>query len=401
MKLGFASPVSLQLLRHLVAYGDELPPGYQFAPAADWVLELMRRGHHVYLYTTSREIDEPRTFCGDGLTIRIASQRPRGTGRDFFAAERDQLRQLMIADECQIIHAHWTYQFALAALASGIPTLVTIHDLPWKVLAHFRDFHRVARLLMAYTVAQRGLHFTAVSRDAASHFRRYLAPGADITVIPNGLPNALFEMGEQSKRPGGGAPVFATVLQGWSRLKNGEAALRAFHILRRQVPEALLQMYGNDYEIGGPAYRWALRHGIADAVTFKGPLPYSELLKSISLNVDVVVHPSLNEAFSMTGLEALALRKVFVAGKATSGMKEMLDFSACGVLVDVTDPQAIAAEMLRLAQDGSYRDRIAQCGYDRASSRYRLGTVMSQYESLYSRILQARPAAIGAFRSAT
>jgi L-malate glycosyltransferase len=215
------------------------------------------------------------------------------------------------------------------------------------------------------------------------------------------LPDSHFEMGKQSKRPNGAAPMFATILQGWSRLKNGEAALRAFCILRKQVPDTLLQMFGNDYEIGGPAHRWAIRNGIAEGVTFKGPLPYSELLSNISANVDVVIHPSLNEAFSMTALEALALRKVFIAGEATSGMNEMLDSGASGVLVDVTDHQAIAAEMLRLAQDESYRDRMAQRGYDRASSQYRLGTVMNQYESLYCRILQNRPAAIGALRSAT
>lgn len=400
MRLGFASPVSLQLLRPLVEHGDQLPPGYQFAPAADWVRELMRRGHHIFLYTTSREIDAPKTFQGNGLTIRIASQRRRGTGKDLFAAERRQLTEMMVVDGCELIHAHWTYQFSLAALASHIPTLITIHDLPWKVLGHFRDLHRTARLLMAYKVGNNGEHFTAVSQDAARHFRRYLAPWAKITVIPNGLPDSILSMGKNSTRQSTGGIVFASILQGWSRLKNGQAALRAFGVLRHQIPDALLKMYGSDYEKSGPANRWAIQHGLDTGVLFQGPLPYDELLKSVSATVDVVVHPSLNEAFSMTALEALALKKVFIAGEATSGMKEMLDSGAVGILVDVTNPGAIAHAMLRLAQDKSYRDHVAQCGFDRASSLYRLSSVISQYESLYSNILMACPVALGGVHSA-
>ena len=131
MNLGIATPVSLHHSRSLVEDGDKLPRGYLFAPAADWVMELMERGHQVTLYTPpSREIDSPTTFCGNGLRIRIAKLRACGTGRDFFRSERDQLTRMMIEDRCDLIHAHWTYEFALAAIASRIPTLSTIHDPP-------------------------------------------------------------------------------------------------------------------------------------------------------------------------------------------------------------------------------------------------------------------------------
>jgi glycosyltransferase involved in cell wall biosynthesis len=388
MNLGFASPISLQLLRHLVDDGDSLPPGYQFAPSSDWVQELMKRGHHVFLYTTSREVDAPTTFRGEGLTIRIAKQRSRGTGRDLFAIERKQLKEMMSEDGCEVIHAHWTYQFALAALASRIPTLITIHDLPWNVLIHFKDLHRAARLLMAYQVAMRGEHFTAVSNDAASHFKRYLNPRAKITVIPNGLPDSMFQMGAQRKAQPNSDITFASVLQGWTRLKNAKAALEAFGTVRKAVPDAQFQMIGVDYEQGGPAHQWAIRNGLDAGVTFVGPLKYQQLLARIAASVDVIVHPSLNEAFSMTALEALALKKVFIAGKETSGMQEMLDAGNSGMLVDVTNPAAIAEAMASVARDRTFREQVAQRGFDRASSLYRLSAVISRYEAQYSGILK-------------
>ena len=391
MNLGFASPVSLQLLRHLVANGEDLPPGYQFGPAADWVQELVKRGHHVTLYTTAKEIDAPKSFRGDGITIRIAKQRSSGTGRDFFAVEREQLTRMMAENPCEMIHAHWTYQFALAALGTGIPTLVTVHDLPWKVLSHFRDLHRVSRLLMAYEVAARGKHFTAVSSDAASHFHSYFNPWAKIAVIPNGLPDRIFELSGRFSRSDSDETVFATILQGWSRRKNAVAALKAFQIVRNEIPDARLMMFGTDYEERGQAHQWAIQNNLDSGVNFIGVLPYRELLERISAQVDVVVHPSLDEAFSMTALEMLALGKVFIAGRDTPGMSEMLDSGRSGVLVDVRQPEAIARVMIQLSRDKEYRNRIAASAFKRASSCYRLDEAMKQYEDLYSKIIHTSP----------
>jgi L-malate glycosyltransferase len=388
MKLGFASPVSLQRLRHLVVEGDNLPPGYIFAPAADWIQELVRRGHDVTVYTTAPELEAPETFKGDNLTIRVAPQRQKGAARDFFAQERAFLNRMMIEDQCDVIHAHWTYQFALAALYTRIPTLVTIHDLPWNVLRHFRDMHRAARLLMAYEVAFRAKHFTAVSQDAALHFRRYLNPGAEIQVIPNGVSDAAFEMGEQPVSLKRRALTFATILQGWSRQKNATAALRAFQIVKKELQEAQLLMFGMDYEEGGQAHQWAIRSGAEKGVSFVGAIPYMALLKRVREEIDVVVHPSLDESFCMVAAEAMALRKPVIAGKATPGVREVLGFGKGGVLTDVRNPAALARDMVRLARDADYRDSIAKAGHERASSLYRLGPVMAQYEDAYLRMLQ-------------
>lgn len=389
MNLGFASPVSLRLLCHLVADGESLPVGYLFAPSADWVQELMKRGHHVTLYTTSREIDAQKTFRGDNLTIRIAPARPSGSGRDMFAAERSHLQQMMCEDQCQLIHAHWTYEFALAALDSNVPTLITIHDLPWNVLRHFRDMYRVARLVMAYEVAFRGKHFTAVSEDGALHFRRYLNPRAEVRVIPNGLPNAIFAMGQQSLPRDDKRITFATILQGWSQQKNATAALKAFQSVQRVVPGAQLLMFGSGYERDGFAQQWAIQQKLDTGVTFAGALPYRELLKRVSEEVDIIVHPSLNETFSMTVLEGMALKKPVVVGKSTPGMSEMLGCDGGGILVNMKDPAAIAEAMVKLAQNADYRNCVAQAGYDRASTRYRIDAVMMQYGQIYRELVRS------------
>jgi len=260
--------------------------------------------------------------------------------------------------------------------------LTTIHDLPWNVLRYFRDRSRAVRLLIAYLVAMRCHRFTAVSEDAAAHFRRYLKPGADIEVIPNFLSDNIFEIGPTaaaSDRP----LTFATILQGWTRRKNATAALKAFQIVLRAAPESRLIMMGTDYEQDGPANRWARHHGLDAGVTFAGLLPYKQMLRRVCDEVDVVLHPSLDEAFSMTVLESMALAKPVIAGRDTPGIRQALLDGGAGVLTDVRDGQSIASAMLTLITDSSLRQRVAQSGYQHVASTYRKDLIVPQYESVY------------------
>jgi glycosyltransferase involved in cell wall biosynthesis len=386
MRLGFASPISLHLMKDLVAEGDSLPIGYEFAPAVDWVRLLLRRGHEVTVYTTAKDVEKAEKFHGDRLTIRIAKQRVWGTGKDLFGAERRQLTAMMKEDQCDVIHAHWTYEFALASLASGIPTLVTVHDLPWNVLRFFKDKFRTAKLLVAYAVAFRGKYFSAVSTDAAAHFRHYFAPWAHVEVISNGLPDAVFEMSDPLQDASSLMHSFCTILRGWSARKNAEVALQAFGLLRVNVADASLIMFGKDYEAGGPAEVWAKENSLSDGVVFVGELPYRQLLERINREAGILVHPSLDESFSMAAAEAMALRKPVIAGEATPGVREVLNYGQAGILVDMTKPDAVAAEMTRLATDKAYYWKFASLGYQRASSTYRTEAVFGQYENLYTRI---------------
>jgi glycosyltransferase involved in cell wall biosynthesis len=267
-------------------------------------------------------------------------------------------------------------------MATGIPMLTTIHDLPWNVLRYFRDRSRTVRLLIAYWVAMRCHRFTAVSEDAANHFRRYIKPGADIEVIPNFLSDSIFEIGHASTVPG--RPfTFGTILQGWTRRKNAAAALKAFQTVSRTAPRSQLIMMGTDYEQGGSAHRWAKQHGLDTGVTFAGLVPYKQMLQKVRDEVDVVVHPSLDEAFSMTVLESMALAKPVIAGRDTPGIRQALQDGDAGVLTEVRDSNSIAQSMLALMSNPSYRRRIAQKGYQHVTTTYRRGLIVPQYEAVY------------------
>ena len=383
MKIAMCAPADVHALARFCGQETEgVPPGLGSTATTPLIQELVRRGHEVTLFTLSNGLAKEVVHDWDGLRVFTGPNRQFGAARNLYWPEVAYLRRVIAQERPTFVHAHWTYEFALGALVAGIPAVTTIHDLPWNVLRYFRDRSRAVRLMIAYSVAMRCRRYTAVSEDAASHFRRFLRPGAEIEVIPNFLSDSIFEIGcapTTSDRP----LTFGTVLQGWSRRKNATAALKAFHAVVRIAPESRLIMIGTDYEADGPAHRWARQHSIDAGVTFAGMVPYEQMLRRVRDEVDVIVHPSLDEAFSMTVLESMALAKPVIAGRDTPGIRQALRDGDAGVLADVRNSESIARAMFTLMTDLSYRRRVAESGHRHVASTYRKDSIIPQYEAVY------------------
>ena len=386
MKIAICAPADLHALARFCGQNIEgVPPGLGSTATTPLIAELLRRGHEITLFTLSNGLANETKHEWGGLKILTGPNRQYGAARNFYWPEVSYLRRVIAKERPAFVHAHWTYEFALGALTAGVPMLTTIHDLPWKVLSQSRDRCRTVRLLIAYFVAMRCHRYTAVSADAANHFRKYFNRGADIDVIPNFVSDNIVEIGHapvNSDRPF----TFGTILSNWSRGKNATTALKAFHAVSRVAPESRLIMMGSGYEQDGPAHRWARQHGLDTGVTFAGMVPYEQMLRLVRADVDVIVHPSLNEAFSMAVLESMALAKPVVAGYLTPGVRQALLEGDAGVLVDVRDSGAIAQAMISLMTDSSLYQRVARNAYQHVASAYRTDSIVPRYEEIYGRM---------------
>jgi glycosyltransferase involved in cell wall biosynthesis len=284
-----------------------------------------------------------------------------------------------------VLHAHWTYFYALAAQASGLPHVVTAHDAPLNVLR--REFipYRIAHTMMAFAVTARAKCIATVSPYVDSHLRRFMFYRGERVVIPNGLPDSVFALARP--RPTACPSLtFGTLLSGWSRLKNGRIALKAFALVRREIPDARLVMMGPGHERAGPAHAWAAEHNLTEAVEFAGPLEHNEALQRLSTGVDIFVHPSREESFGMTVAEASALGVPVIAGIRSGAVGWTLDEGRAGLLVDVASPRALAQSMVALAQDRARMKVLSEAGRRNAWDRFRISAIADGYEALYTRI---------------
>ncbi len=389
--IGMLSPVALDdfadLMPEAVRAGG-YPKGLGGSPANLLARELIRRGRRLVIFTLDPTVTQEVVIECRGVRICIGPFRPR-RARDFFREEIAYLISAVSREKPDVLHAQWVYENTLAAQATGLPTVATAHDAPWNILRLNFIPYRIIRTLMALKSIRRIPLLAAVSPYVEQHLRRYCLFRGDSEIVPNGVPGAFFQLRAVPREPGSN-PVFATVLPNWGTLKNGEAAIAAFGILRRSLPGARMVMFGQDYGPGQTAERWAQAAGIAENIEFAGRTPHAELMRRLGEDVDALVHPSREEAHSMAIIEAMAVGLPVIGGKRSGSVPWTLDYGKAGLLVDINDPEDIARAMELLAKDREQRSAIARAGHEYALATCSIERVADTYERLYLRALSTQ-----------
>jgi glycosyltransferase involved in cell wall biosynthesis len=368
--------------------------GQRNAPVGNLLPALLRRGHRVTLFCLEQSLAAPLTLTGPALTVIQLPQRPgpfRAT-LDQFRTERAALASAIREVRPDVIHGHWTQTgHALAALDSGLPCHITVHDTALLYEWYNRGWNPVRqlaalqRLLMTARIARRARSLIAVSPDVASHLRRVFRYRGALHVIPNPLPAELYRPFREARnrRRDSAAPVFADVAA-WGRIKNTTTLIRAFQRVKQRLPGARLLLFGVGLNEGGPAWSWANRHGLTlPGLEFRGPLEeHAVLHKTLADEVDFLVHMALTETFGMSMAEALSLDIPVIAGDV-GGVRWALDALPGGWVKNVRDEREVAEAMLQIARAGPFRvDSAALAAWE---ARVAPDAVAQQLESLYTR----------------
>jgi glycosyltransferase involved in cell wall biosynthesis len=378
--------------------GGTVPEGYPGAPLMTVLARaLVDRGHEVTAISTdfnAREADAPgfETLQFDGLKGYFCPQRARafrpargrlGRAVDLFAFERAGLVRAILHAAPDIVHAHWTYEFAWAAQDSRFPTLVTAHDSPWKVVRFMPDAYRLSRYMMARRVLRRSRFITAVSPDLKRDLAAYT--DASVAVIANPISDELLACSgcDASCATSG---TLMMVLNGWTSLKNASRALEGFALARRSRPRLRLVCFGAGYEKGGAANQWASRRGLAEGVDFRGSVPHEAVLDQARRSV-ALLHPSRWEACCMAIAEAMSQGLPVIAGRHTDGVPWQLDEGRAGVLVDVEDIEDIARGIGVLADDTSRWRAVSEASRRRARAMFAVDNVVDAYLNQYDTVL--------------
>ncbi|AHE97968.1 glycosyltransferase family 4 protein [Thioalkalivibrio paradoxus] len=126
---------------------------------------------------------------------------------------------------------------------------------------------------------------------------------------------------------------------------------------------------GSDPDFVQELQRYVQAHGLAARVHFTG---FRSDLPRVLEALDIVCVPSLNEAFGLTVIEAMAAARP-VIGSNSGAIPEILD-THTGRLADPSDPSAWAAAIAELAADPELRDRLGLAAHQRACERFSLRT---------------------------
>lgn len=399
MHIGIAGHIATEYVNgFLTSDLTGMPKGYPGAPLTGVLIgELLKQGHKVSAFTTDPSLyakGEVVKATGPNFDFYVCPARPRawrfnqyrlGRAVDCFAFEREQLFNIMSRVSPDIIHAHWTYEFALSTIKTGLPHLITCHDAPAVVLQYTRSPYRAIRYLMARQVFRKGKHFTAVSKYMADAVQHYTPQPID--VVPNPLADYVLSTGRIRGR--GDTKRIGLVCNGWDARKNPKPSLQGFARLLNVYPDAELHLFGNGYGDNEDAQQWCQKQGLLTGMVFHGVMPHRQLISRLN-DMDLFLHPALEESFGVVVAEAMALGLPIVAGQHSGAVPWVvgadLDSRCSAVLTDVSNPIAIA-DSIEKAFDENYSER-SESGYVRARQMFSAGVVIDTYLELYREILR-------------
>lgn len=365
------------------------PKGREGAPlVSNLINEYIARGHQVLAITTDPQLDDdepPFVYKSDRLTYVVIPNRkhtfrPNGKrpGRtaDFYRFERGQMVAVLQQYKPDVVHAHWTYEFALAALTYSPNALITVHDNAQTIFQYVRTVERFFMLLLARYVFRRGRWFTAVSPYMARSVQKWTT--APVAVVPNPVVTPTRLTGPAIVSDG---PVISLVVNGWDDRKNSKNALLAFKSIQQRYPNAVLWAFGTAFVPDAQAAAFCAEHQIPNVVLF-GPTPHGEVLEKVAQST-LLLHTSLEESFGMVLAEAMSYGVPVVAGKDSGAVPWVVEDG--GLLVDVSKVDAIIGAVDKLLADPLLYERLSANAARIVRNNFPIQRVADQYVDLYRR----------------
>jgi glycosyltransferase involved in cell wall biosynthesis len=182
-------------------------------------------------------------------------------------------------------------------------------------------------------------------------------------LIAGRMPNAILEI----VGPDGSAPIeFIVGLSDDDRIK------------------ALSKYYDGDYS---DHLRRGLNAEAAKRTCFMGGLRQIELVERYQA-ADVLVNPSLSEAFGMSLIEAMACGTCVVAAR-TGGMTEIVEPGETGLLVEPDCPVALADAVCIALEDSAQRRSMGIAGRKRVLEWFSWDKIASKVSEHYDDITRA------------
>lgn len=155
--------------------------------------------------------------------------------------------------------------------------------------------------------------------------------------------------------------------------------LAAARELAREIPNLKVLLLGGGERSGIEDLIRA--NGLEDRVIFGG---YRRDVPACMRAMDVVVHPSLTEAFCQTVIEALAAESPLVVTDVAAASEVVTD-GVNGLLVPPADPAALAAAVRRIHRDPAWTRGMVAAGKRSVTERFTIDRMVAAQIDAYRR----------------
>ncbi|WP_051970139.1 GT4 family glycosyltransferase PelF [Kitasatospora azatica] len=282
----------------------------------------------------------------------------------------------------------------IAAQQYAVPFLLTEHGIylrerylgyrtgpyRWPVKALLLGFYR----MLAEESYSRAALVTPGNRYNRRWEERGGTPSENIRTVYNGVDPELF--------PAAGPEPEVPTLSWAGRvdpIKDLETLIRAFAIVRAELPDARLRLFGGTAR-GAEGYRdgcvaLAQELGLGDSVVFEGRV---ELIQDAYAAGNVVMLSSISEGFPFTLIEAMSSGRATVSTDV-GGVREAVGDT--GLVVPPREPEPMARAALELLRDPVRRAGMGEAARLRVIEQFTLRQNIDGFRSIYTELLGEKP----------
>jgi len=346
----------------------KLPKGHGISLLSILAKGFIKNGCKVTIIILSDYIKKIKNFfLTKNLKIIFCPLRPNGLkfngkylGRalDFFYREIQYLKKAINISNTNFICAHWTYEYAIAAINSKKKYSIHIRDIAHKIFFFHLDFYRFIRFLMNLYVFIFGKNFIANSHYTKKNVKCYFNRKISVIYNPVEFINHKFKKKKFNKKK---LKILIVTSGGMSKRKNIENGIFAFNLLLKKYPYSSLTLIGSDTEKYGKYYNFCKKNNLLKNIKFTGYINHNKVINFMHKS-DILLNPSLEESFGRNYIDAMICKLPIIAGKYSGATKEIVDKN--GLLVDVRNSNEIYKALIYYCKNHLIYKKISQNSYE-------------------------------------
>ncbi len=270
--------------------------------------------------------------------------------------------------DAEVIHVHMVFEEFYQRVKSQLHYR-TAPLFSWPLIFHRRFYYGLIRWLETRIYPRKRVHLAAVSKMVKGQLEAHFAR-PDAQCVPNAVNLRQFAPELRLQRRSRARAdlqipadrfVFLLIGNDW-RKKGLQVAVEALGRCR-ELPVQLLVVGRDDAD---PFVATIRQLNLSERIRF---LPPSDDVMEFYAAVDAYVGPSLEDAFGLPVLEAMACGLPVIAS-ANAGVSEVVDDSSSGLLLrDPADATELADLIRKLVSDSSLRELLAR-NAPKAAERY-------------------------------
>jgi len=394
MNIAIISPCDISVFWDYL-YEDNRPEDIfkeSCAPSVNTLIgAFLKEGHSVTIFTTHL-INQDVILNGKHLKIHIIPSFNKYPFNYIFGswvnAKRVKKRLQNNLENIDILHAHWTYEYAWAAgqFSKNIPVVCSVRDWApyvWRMVSFKDKINWSFKWILNNVVFNnRRIKFVANSPYTAERIKNrwdIVAP-----IIPNPIKSNFIKT-ERHVYPG--LFKIISISQSIDKRKNIEVLLYAFKEFHCKNPLSSLSLVGGAFiDSNEDVKRWG-NLGLLIGVKLFGKVRHDRLMNLLDES-SLLVHPALEETFGNTLIEAMARRVPVLGGINSGAVPYVLDYGNCGCLCDVSSKDDIVEKIKQIYIDKPYRDLLVSNATNLLLNRYLDIEIIKSHILLYQEVIK-------------